>query len=463
MNRFERFWLVEAVRLREQGEGGLPDQAAMRIARASPGQLSELIQIRALHLAEENGLTDSMQVWREREKWLVLLGGLAAVASGVGLAFAVLGTGQTPVNLLAATAGLLGLHVAMLMLWVLVMGVRPVAGGGLVGVLWRAAMRRLARRENARWLGQARMELLARSGVLRWWFACLTHLSWLALLCGVVVGMLLAFSFRQYDFVWQTTILSPEWFVRVATWMNWAPGMLGMSVPIAEDASGWLTQAGTLVHDRNAWARWLIVCVLSYGVLPRLMLYVLCAGWMRWRLARLELDLSLPAYQLLARRLRPEHDRIGVTDAAPATLLHPRRLDGRTKVVSDRSAMLVALEMRPDGHWPPPLPAEVIDGGCIDSRQERKQMRERLALQPPSRLLLACDPALSPDRGALAFLVELAGLVPSCRVWLVGAGQRDGEERLRHWQDGLINSGFSEQEIMTDDARALGWLERGDV
>lgn len=54
-NTLDRLWLTEAVRLREEHAGPLDDGEANRQARAQGGELSELIEYRALWLARRDG------------------------------------------------------------------------------------------------------------------------------------------------------------------------------------------------------------------------------------------------------------------------------------------------------------------------------------------------------------------------------------------------------------------------
>ena len=78
---------------------------------------------------------------------------------------------------------------------------------------------------------------------------------------------------------------------------------------------------------------------------------------------------------------------------------------------------------------------------------------------PPARLVIACDPRRSPDRGSLALVAELARCAGATRVWLLPApaGQQLDAERLDDWHVALnaLHLPHSEQP-------ALSWLEHGD-
>jgi hypothetical protein len=208
---------------------------------------------------------------------------------------------------------------------------------------------------------------------------------------------------------------------------------------------------------------------------------------------RIALDLSRPGYVRLRARLLPDSERLGVRDPAPALMPRP----GRRGVHPDlgTGAALVAVELGDDLPWPPacmqaPAPeadevgadgaaaneAEtgeraagraseslaMIDGGRLDSREQRRAVLERLAAHPPRRLLIAVDPRQTPDRGSLGLIAELADRAVDSRVWALSVphGAADSD-RLGLWRDGLERLGFTADVLVTDAESARGWLEEG--
>jgi len=195
--------------------------------------------------------------------------------------------------------------------------------------------------------------------------------------------------------------------------------------------------------------------VLVYGLLPRLLLALLCL-W-RWRQGRnrLQLDVSLPGYAHLREALMPSSERLGVQAAAPELLpeFHAGHLDA-----SASGAVLVGLELDDQRPWPPALPAGVSDAGLLDSRESRNKLLEQLSRFPPARLAIACDPRRSPDRGSLALLAELARNAGATRIWLLPAltGQTLDSARLSDWHEALERLG-----LPYADSAPLNWLEQG--
>src|SRR5690606_35962075 len=261
---------------------------------------------------------------------------------------------------------------------------------------------------------------------------------------------------RRYGFVWETTILGSETFIALTHLLGGLPSLLGFGQPDAEliRASGDSLQLDE--SARHSWAGWLLGVVLVYGLLPRLALALLC-GW-RWRRgrSRLQLEVQLPGYQLLSARLQPDSERLGVSDAAPGFL---HQAHAGVHSLSGQGALLVAVGLDDRHPWPPPLAATVTYVGIVDTREQRRQIRDRLSRSPPQRLVIACDPRRSPDRGSMALLAELSRYAAATRVWLLPPppGETLDAARLGDWHQGLERLGLS-----WSDDEALDWLADDD-
>jgi hypothetical protein len=195
--------------------------------------------------------------------------------------------------------------------------------------------------------------------------------------------------------------------------------------------------------------------LLVFGLLPRTLLLLLCL-WRWWHgSTRLRLDLAQPAYRLLAERLQPPAERLGVLDAEPQTLHQPQ--GGHSALATD-GALLVAVELDGSRPWPPPLGKGVADAGVLDSREQRQHLLGQLTRFPPARLAIAVDPRRSPDRGTLALLGELSRTAGATRVWLLPPppGEALDSQRLGDWHEALQRLGLA-----FSDSAPLVWLEAG--
>lgn len=454
LNPLHRLWLTETVRLREEHAGPLEDLEANRLARTAGGDLPSRIQQRALHLAERDGLAAALSRWLQGARLALVLLAVVAVISGAGLAFAALGNGLAPVNVFWALGSLLGLNLILLISWALGLLFAGEHSASL-GRLWLWLSEKLARDAKAAQLAPALLLLLQRQKLNRWAVGVLVNSLWLLALLSALVILLTLLATRRYGFVWETTILGADTFVAVTQALGTLPALLGFNVPTVEMIRASGDSALNIESARQAWAAWLVGVLLVYGLLPRLILALLCLWrWKRGR-AALRLDLNLPGYAQLRERLMPSSERLGVNDVAPE---HLHQVSGGVSELESDGALLVAIELDDQHPWPPKLPANVKSAGILDSRESRHKLLEQLSRFPPARLAIACDPRRSPDRGSLALIAELARSASDTRVWLLQAppGQALDAERLGDWHAAL-----QQLEVSFADCAPLSWLETG--
>lgn len=448
-------WLTEAIRLREEQAGPLEDLEANRLARHGGGTLAARITHRAAQLARRDGVDTALRHWQQGARLALIALAVMALFSGAGLAFTALGDGLRPVNVFWALGSLLGLDLLLLLSWALGLLFSGEHGASL-GRLWLWLSEKLARDAKAAHLGPALVLLLQRHRLNRWLLGTLIHGLWLLAMLSALTVSLLLLATRRYGFVWETTLLSADTFVALTQALGALPGLLGFNVPdtVMIRASG--DAAVNLEATRQAWAAWLIGALVVYGVLPRLLLWALCL-W-RWRRGcrQLRIDLDLHGYARLREALMPSSERLGVSDAAPAEW--PEAEAARGQVASE-GAVVVAIELDDQQHWPPPLPATVQDAGILDSRESRQRLLEQMTRFPPARLLISCDPRRSPDRGSLTLIAELARCAGATRIWLLPApmGQQLDPERLDDWHVAL-----NALHLPPSQEPPLSWLEHGD-
>lgn len=445
------------VRLHEQEQGRLDDEEAVRFACDAARDVEQRICWRANWLGARNGMLGALAAWRTKAGWAMALMALLVAVGGAGAAIAVLGDGSRPVNVLWVLGSLLGAHLISLLVWLALLWARGREADGLLGRCWLWLSARMSGRGGSLRVARALTGLLERHGLARWLLGAVSHGAWLVALLAALAGLLVALSLRRYGFVWETTILPAEVFVGFVDVSGWLPGLLGFATPDAETVR--LSGAGMIADDaaRRLWSSWLVGCMVTYGVLPRLLLWLGCVALFRVGRERVRLDLQLPGYALLAQRLASAGQRIGITDPAPAGLPHARIQAAHP--VAGHTAVLVGLELSEDCGWPATLPGSVRDGGVVDSRTQRRALIERLAADPPQRLLVACDPRLSPDRGSLEYIAELSRHAGTCRVWLLGADRHGESARTGYWREALLELGLQRQDIMEGRDAAIGWLE----
>lgn len=450
----DALWLTEAVRLTEEEAGPLEDSEANRRARAAGGSFVQRLNLRAHLLGQRDGLIEARRHWRQGATLAFWLLAFLAVLSGAGLGFGALGDGVRPVNVFWALGSLLGLHLLTLLLWLI-----GFFGGGrsasVLGRLWLWLAGKLARDARAAQLGPALLILLGRQRLVRWGLGTLVHGLWLLALSAALGILLALLATRSYSFIWETTILSSDTFVTMTHALGALPALLGFPMPDIETIRASGNAAQGLEAARHAWAGWLVGVLIVYGLIPRALLFALCLWQWQRRRQQLTLDIEQPGYVLLREKLMPTTERLGVNDAAPEQLPEPSA--GNLEVAGE-SAVLVAIELDDTQAWPPTLPDTVRNAGILDDGQQRRRLLEQLTRYPPVRLVIACDPRRSPDRGTLSLIGELARCAGTTRVWLLPApadAQLDAD-RLDDWRQGLDRMALPHGE-----RSPLEWLETG--
>ncbi|MEW6764906.1 MAG: DUF2868 domain-containing protein [Pseudomonadota bacterium] len=457
---FQSRWLAEVIRQHEEAHGPLDDQALLAELLAGPPDAEQRILLRAERLGEREGWRDALLAWRAQARNLLFLLALFALFSGFAAALGVMGAGQRlesgiSLNVIWVLGALLGMPLLTLMLWLASLFAHDGADT-LLGRFWWWLNERLAGKasRHAR-IGAGLSSLLVHHGLLRWLTASVTHLLWTLALASALAGVLLMLAIQRHIFVWETTILPTEAFITLIGALGWLPGLLGFATP---DADMIRTSGNGLAQTesaRLAWSSWLAGCLIVYGLAPRLLAWLVSHGLWSYRHRGLRLDLSLPGHALQRTRLIPDSRRLGVVDQAPSTW-HAPHIQPHPPL-HGQAHLLTGMELEPDLRRLPALPPSVSTWPVIESREDRRQLLQAVSERPPARLLLALDARLTPDRGTLAYVADLAMHAETMAIWLMAA-ERSDPDRLQAWRDALIELGMPTERMMDDASMALRWL-----
>lgn len=422
--------VLEAVQ-RIEADAPLEDAAALRAAFAGGTTRSQQVLARAWLLGEQLGLQTALARWRVGVLLVALA--LAVLMAAVGLVSArtLLAQGSS-LNAVAACASLLALPTLTLLGLLLVR-----RSGAWLG---RMAMQLAARLPSVRGphtlaLVSAGSTVLTREALMGALSGGVSHLAWALSLLLTLAVLMFGFSFHAYTLGWESTLFGAQEFARIVHISGALPQMFGFPVPdvaaVQEAASGApLASAG-----QRAWAWWLMGCVAIYGLLPRVLLALVC-GWLwRQRMRRLQarlttLDLSTPYFSRIVARLdalEPPAPIIDPEQRPPDAASTPENvLEGATMPTG---AFVVAFELPPDWAWPRALPEAPADAhfATLDGSGEARR-RTLLALHHarPHSLLLAVRAASSPDRGTARFIREAAPTVQRAALWLLD--EHDGQD-----------------------------------
>lgn len=471
--------ITEAIQLAEQ-TGPLDDAQAMREAVAAHTGEARRIDARARHLGLRLGLPQEFARGRQWAPWMLLALAALVVAAGFALAGGVVGNSDRRINVMVALAGLLGVHLLTLLLWLAGLALPTATLPASFGRLWLALTARVAggRHGQAPLLLRAATGLLARARLLPWAFGFVSHAIWSLSFGAVLASLLFALAFRNYTLSWETTILEPGFFVESVRRLGWLPALFGFPVPDAQTVLAAAPSAPAVAGaalpaaGQRQWALWFTGCIVVYGLLPRVLLMALCAAVWRVRKPALRPDLAAPYYRRIAARF----DAMAPTRIVDADLGRMRSAAPPGLAAAQTQDLLLAIgfELPADADWPPPTLAAWATPSAVSpasptpssvhlqrvdgSAAQRRALLDHLATSRPRRVLVACRAASSPDRGTERFLRDVLALCGECRLWLLDAD----DAGLQRWQAWLADTGLGPARIRAGGTVAIleGWQPR---
>ncbi len=312
-----------------------------------------------------------------------------------------------------------------------------------------------------------------------WTVSAISQGFWLAFTTACLLMLFLMLSTKEYDFGWETTILSDTVYIHLTRLIGFLPSIFGFDVPSAEQiaASHWTGYSKMPVYGgyREAWSGLLMGSVFVYGVLPRIVALVVCLVMRRMAESQFRLDLSLPGYARLSPRLVPVARTIGVTDPDPGVLPKVAEVDKermRLPMSPSGPVMVVGYELDIENDvWPPAIDGvEWFDLGNVESRRQRHEVLDTLhtiTLQPRA-LAVVCSVTTTPDRGVRGFVSELQAALEAPVLMLLSDGHRlrerfsrgEFEQRFEDWHALALTARIEREHVLDVDLEHLTDISR---
>jgi hypothetical protein len=377
---------------------------------------------------------------------LVLAGLAGALTCAKSLASA-----GAQLNIFWVLGVLLGLSWISLLLWLVTLALHR-EQAGVVAPLFSKLLDRLLPERPAPTSVQAadrvwfRRLFFSRAGAMR--LGWITHGIWSAYLLGGVLGLTLLFTTRQFDFVWESTLLGGDSFVQITHWLTPPLEALGLPVPDTSQilASG-LGDTGQAAGARRTWALFLLGCVLVYGLVPRLLAGLICR-LLEWRLQRREtLDLGQTYYIRLQREFWPRHTPPRVLDADPGPDLRqspPAGSGDIARAALPAHCLWLGLEL--PQHCAPPA---VAQGTLINIQDEQSLDQARRLMESQSApVALLIDGNKAADRGLQRIVLQLAEHIGRKNLWLV-LSERPTQAKWQSWLQAAARAGLTPAQVTT--------------
>jgi len=465
--------LAEAIRIQEEA-GTVPrDPALDALPRRITGDFEKRILLRAMSHRDAQKLRQALQQVRLAAAAVMVGMSVMAGIAGAATARAVLGApAGEPVNIYWALIGALGVQCLALALWFILMLIRPAALstgslGGVIFALGRRVGKWLHKGPTGIAAAQAAAAVFARGPIGRWTLSAISHGIWMSFLIACLGMLLLMLSARQFRFAWETTILSDEAYVTLTGAIAAAPRALGFVGPdeAAIRASQWTGANDVGFEWSVAWSGLLVGSIVTYGIVPRLVLLFLCLVMRGRAMRRFRLDTSLPGYARLRNRLMPTTRTIGVIDGDEELRDEHAaewRDSSRNRAIGPWAVL--ALEMELPGVWPPYVRGvQWLNMGNVETREDRQHILSRLEIEPHGRVLVVASLASTPDRGVQAFLETVRRASGREVRLLLSDGERlrqreaaaRVEARINDWQSLARRVGLEDANVLELDLEHL--------
>ncbi|MCH7847323.1 MAG: DUF2868 domain-containing protein [Planctomycetes bacterium] len=469
--------LTESVRALEQdGAAAIDEPQAQALAIESGGGFEQRLVARAGALSIAGELRTSLRRVDRTAATVVAVLVLLALAAGVGAARALLDVPrEVPVNFFRLLGGLVGIQTVLLVVWFVVMLVRPSAlARGSLGSLALWATRWLAAKFHTGPAHAAAIQahgvVLRRSPLGRWTLGAISHGAWAAFNVGALVLVVIMLSTGHYLFTWETTILAADTYTPLTRAIAIGPQAAGFPTPSAQqiiEARWPITDRAAAEQAQGAWSGLLIGSVIVYGLLPRLLLLGLCLQRRRRAQARWRLDTSQPGYLRLQARLMPSSASLGIVDHDRAARSMPPATATSTSAHNAQRDVgppaVLGLEIdTPPATWPPPMDGIAWnDLGFVDDRNDRRRVLDELqaSATQPQIMVIVTALTTTPDRGISAFVKQVQ-IAAGCPVGLVLTGGQalrvrgDAQQmrtRVEDWRALAAAAGVPEQRVVEVD------------
>lgn len=431
--RFNRVWLVEVVRRYELEHGTQHDELINQTARTQ-SQMTDRLAVRAELLVDKLELGRTAQQWQQlyRMVWGALL--LLAVVSAVAIVRSALVI-QQPISLSYALLVLLGLQLAMFVLWLLSLPFKSHLSA--VGRLLLWLYRRLGRHPQRQQRQNTFLSVLNQHGLTTPVTAVLSHGYWLLVMLAVWLLLALHLSTDAYRFTWATTILAPSTLQTIVDSIHWLPQQLGVTAPSI--TALWNEPDARLQLTAG---RWLLSCVFWYGVAWRGLWWLGSLLVLLYKLRRLRIDVQLPGFAAALRQLQ-DSSSTTVVDADTGTGARHEQTTPTTSLIGAGTRVL-SLDYEADSQWLTAHQQHPNYLGVIASHHDKQQVLEQLRRQPVTQLTVRINTQLSPDRATLRYLNQLQQFTEALQVHFVQP-QGGDMTRLQHWQQQLTTEAISWQ------------------
>ena len=386
---------TELIRLLEQRHHPFPSDPASitEILRQADGTPEAKLHRRAQLIDRDQHIAQRLAQHQQRLRFA------RRVACTAWFIIGLLGTyqlmQQSSLNFMLILVGILGGNSLMLIIWLISLTQKYRAPTSIP--LWLTGSLKDP-------IHQALLEHDAQTAAqppFRWIRSRISHQIALCGLLGMFTASLMLLTVRQYQFNWQSTLLTDQHFAQIIRALAWLPTRLGFATP----SPSIIAAARNHYHSEHAaqWGILLLASILCYGIIPRLIAWLIC--WQHSRRYRPTLNLAQPYYQNIIQQWQ----RQIIDDASDYQPDRPAIAPAKIPLNSagEHWAILLEAPNAPDNWHSHILGQDWTNKGSINERAELARLINELAAQPV-QLLIGIRAQQTPDRGIIRQIAQLA-------------------------------------------------------
>ncbi len=266
----------------------------------------------------------------------------------------------------------------------------------------------------------------------------LSHLIWLLSFVAILISLTIQFLPSYYGFKLGSTLQigTIPFYQHALAFLDFLPNLFGFQGLPNEILDATLSQTLTDAQ-RSGWAVWILKMITFYGVLPRLIAFLICGMILRFKVKQL---LTHP-HQVIATNI------VQTVDPAPNHLPSVIR---QHKSQKGSGARIVAIECVPE------FQSSCFGTIFVHDRKTRAALLESLQNHPVHCLLLIVDARQTPDRGTLNLIGQLFDLSVNSAIYLEHAVD---SSRTEIWQEKLQGFMMESEIIITESVNIDSWLD----
>lgn len=248
------------------------------------------------------------------------------------------------------------------------------------------------------------------------------HSAWLIIFVGLLISLFFQFTLKQYQFNLYSTLFPYDsgLYQQIIQIFNYLPNLIfGELISNQLIISSLKGAPGPL--ENAQWARWILLIIALYGLLPRVLL-------MLWALR------NYRHYQRHCAKQKPDaHQNATIVDAAK---VKPQSERAPKQVTTGSGHNAIALDFVHQ------LPKTIQ---IVNNRNQFSDLKALLTNQPLQSLTIYLDASLTPDRGLLRRLYTLLNLSISNTIILV---ESNAQNRTNEWQQKITPNLFQHEKLL---------------